>query len=451
MPGGFVVRTARWSIPLLVVVLLAAGCSRSGGSSKGGTATTTAAKIGSGDFGDVKAVCGPGNAKGATALGVTDGEIRVGTMADPGTSAQPGLDQELFDTADAFVGWCNAAGGINGRKLSVDKWDAKLSEVAARMIDACQVDFFLVGNGEAFDSAGVDPRTKCGLPEIAAYVVSKQAGRAPMSIMALPGSDHQSPVGGALRVLKEIDPSVVPHLGQVSSTLQSVKDGGDRDRAAARILGYGSAYYDEAPIIPDTWRPYATNLQTKGVQVWMFENAPFNLAAFYRALHDVNYTPKYGLFAANMYDDKLTKTAGPALTGNVLITSSAVPFELASTHPATKQYIDILAKYVPGATPRALGINAWTSWLLWAKSVKECGSGVTRQCVFNHASATKGWTGGGLHAASDPNNLSGSGNQCFLFIRATPTGFTYDAQMTRPNRDIYNCDPRNNFDLPGFP
>ena len=34
---------------------------------------------------------------------------------------------------------------------------------------------------------------------------------------------------------------------------------------------------------------------------------------------------------------------------------------------------------------------------------------------------------------------------------ATATGFAYDREMTRPNRDIFNCDPRNAFDLPGFP
>jgi hypothetical protein len=138
------------------------------------------------------------------------------------------------------------------------------------------------------------------------------------------------------------------------------------------------------------------------------------------------------------------------LTGNALIATSAVPFELASTHPATKQYIDILAKYA-NAKPKALGVNAWSSWLLFAKAVKECGANVTRQCVFDRASATTGWTAGGMHAASKPGNLSGSGNPCFLFIRATPTGFQYDKEFTRPNQGIFNCDPANAFDLPGFP
>ncbi len=34
-------------------------------------------------------------------------------------------------TADAFSKWCNAAGGINGRKIVVDKWDATLRAVAS--------------------------------------------------------------------------------------------------------------------------------------------------------------------------------------------------------------------------------------------------------------------------------------------------------------------------------
>ena len=140
-------RVGRWLVPCMVVALIATGCSRSSGSSKGGGSSTTTPSAGAGDFGTLKDVCGPGNAKGATGLGVTDSTIRVGTMSDPGNTASPGLNQELFDSAVAFVGWCNAAGGIDGRKLQLDQWDAKLTEVSARMIQACAVDFALVGNG----------------------------------------------------------------------------------------------------------------------------------------------------------------------------------------------------------------------------------------------------------------------------------------------------------------
>ncbi|MBV8951368.1 MAG: ABC transporter substrate-binding protein, partial [Actinobacteria bacterium] len=281
-------RVFRWLVPLVVVAAIAAGCSRSSGSgAKGGSSTSngsSASSTASGDFGTLKSVCGPGNAKGATDMGITDTTIRVGTMSDPGNTAQPGLNQELFDSADTFVQWCNAAGGILGRKLQLDKWDAKLTEVAARMIQACGADFSLVGNGEALDASGVDQRTKCGLPEISAYDVSAAAGRAKLSIQAIPTPDFQSRVGGAYRLLKAFDPQAVQHYAMLSSQFQAIKDSGDRNRQAAKQLGFGEVYYDELPLSVDNWRPYAQNLQTKGAQVFTMQSQPNFLAALLKSL-----------------------------------------------------------------------------------------------------------------------------------------------------------------------
>src|SRR5690242_21367128 len=144
-------------------------------SSNATTNSTAPASAAPGDFGSLKGVCGSGNASGATARGVTATDIHIGVTADPGAAAAPGLEQEFFDTADGFSKWCNAAGGINGRKIVVDKLDAKLFNVGQVTSQACQQDFFLVGNGNAFDSAGVKIREGCKLGQIPAYVVSPQA------------------------------------------------------------------------------------------------------------------------------------------------------------------------------------------------------------------------------------------------------------------------------------
>jgi hypothetical protein len=117
----------------IVALLVVSACSRSSSpkatatGAAGGTAATAAAASASGDFGTLKAVCGPGNATGATDQGVTNTTISMSTMSDPGYTALPGLNQELFDSADAFVGWCNAAGGILGRKIVLHKRDAALT------------------------------------------------------------------------------------------------------------------------------------------------------------------------------------------------------------------------------------------------------------------------------------------------------------------------------------
>ncbi len=94
----------------LSLALIAAACSSHKSSSSATVTTqpaaatsTTAAGPGPGDFGTLKAVCGPGNASGATDKGVTDTEIRAATMSDPGNTAVPGLDIELFQESQAFV------------------------------------------------------------------------------------------------------------------------------------------------------------------------------------------------------------------------------------------------------------------------------------------------------------------------------------------------------------
>jgi ABC-type branched-subunit amino acid transport system substrate-binding protein len=449
-------RVMRWCVPIVVVAMVGvSACSRSSSksSSNNSSNTTASGSAASGDFGDLKGVCGSGNAKGATDKGVTDSSIQVGTMSDPGAQVQPGLNQELFDSATAFVAWCNAAGGILGRQLKLDKWDAALTEVSARMIQACQVDFSLVGNGEALDSSGVDQRVKCGLPEVSAYDVSAAAGTAPLSVQAIPTPDNQSRLGGAYRMLKVTDQAATQHYGLLNSQFQAIKDSGNRNRAAAKQLGYTETYYDELPLSVDNYRPYAQNLQTKGVQVFTYQGNPDQVAALLKSLADLGYHPKYAILDANHYDPKLIADAGPAVTGTkVLVNSYQWPFELANQNPATKQYIDLLAKYANGAKPKGLGMNAWSAWLLWAKAAKACGSNLTRKCMFDHANGVENWTGGGLHAPNKTGNASTPGSECFVLMEATPSGFVVNKDVLKPNKDgVYNCDPANVFDLKGFP
>jgi hypothetical protein len=111
---------SRWLVCATALVVLVSACSRDSKKTEAsGGSTTTAKSASAGTFGDLKDVCGPGNAKGATATGVTDTSIAAAVFADPGFTGRPGLDQELFDAAKVFAAWCNDAGGINGRKIVV--------------------------------------------------------------------------------------------------------------------------------------------------------------------------------------------------------------------------------------------------------------------------------------------------------------------------------------------
>ena len=106
---------------------------------------------------------------------MTADSIRIATVADPGATARPGLDQEFFDTAEVFSKWCNERGGINGRSIVVDERDAALSNYKPVVLEACKDDFFMVGGGAVFDDTGTEDRLRCLLPNVAGYVVTPGA------------------------------------------------------------------------------------------------------------------------------------------------------------------------------------------------------------------------------------------------------------------------------------
>ena len=97
-------------------------------------------------------------------------QIKVGVMTDVGFTHDP----QLVDTAKVFTDWCNAAGGINGRKLVADIHDTQLTQSVQAMTAACDADFVLTGGSAALDGLAVRSRLSCLLPDFPAQTVMPQ-------------------------------------------------------------------------------------------------------------------------------------------------------------------------------------------------------------------------------------------------------------------------------------
>ena len=445
---------ARWLVVMVVVLgLLAAACGRSDDDEETGAAETTAPEesgggggAGAGDFGDLREVCGPGDASGATAQGVTDDEIAVGTFSDPGFAGRPGLNQELFDAAEVFAAWCNDAGGINGREIVVHERDAALTEVRARMAEACREDFFLVGGGVVFDDTGVEDRLNCLLPDIAGFVVTQEAKGADLLVQPVPNTVDAVNVAAQLYV-QERFPDSLESVGYLTGNLPTTVTVSDQNKEAAESLGFETVYeaqYNAAG--ESTWAPFAQALQSNDVKGLQWTGEPENLAKLLQAVADLGYELEWVATAANHIDEKLIDTGGSAAR-NVFIAGSVVPFFQAEENEATQQYLDLFEEYLPDGRKNAyLGYQAFSAWLLFATAVKECGSDVTRRCVFDEASTITDWTGGGLHAPSSPGENRPP--ECATITEATPDGFQV-AEDFEPTEGLYGCNPDNVYQLEG--
>jgi ABC-type branched-subunit amino acid transport system substrate-binding protein len=433
-----------------ILALAVVGCSRSSSGSNpspssngssSGQPTSSAAAAGS--FGSLTGVCGPGDAKGATERGVTDTTIRIGVTADPGSAAAPGLEQEFFDTADGFSKWCNAAGGINGRKLVVDKLDAKLFNVGQVMSQACEKDFFLVGNGNAFDSAGVKIREGCKLGQIPAYVVSPQAVNAKYQVVPTPIPANQIN-NGALRLLANAYPETKSGgVGIGGSALSSLIPTGLKAQEYLQDVGIKVAVLQSQPVVVDNYRPYMEQLKSVGAK-GLYQITAQDPTPIVTAMKDVGYTPSWIVYSVQFYGPQAL--AGAKALGSFppsYVQFGALPFELKDKYPVLQQTTDIVRSAAPSGKLTSFTLSSFSAWLLFAESAKACGSNLTMDCILSKAKNHTDWTAGGLYPPQ--NIVTGKASPCIALVRLTANGFVYDEKATNPTKgsEPYNCDADN--------
>jgi ABC-type branched-subunit amino acid transport system substrate-binding protein len=449
---------AATAVTVGLLLTAATACSRSkgtiasGGSSATTTGGTSAAPVSS-TFGSLAApVCGPaGSGSGSTGKpgtglnvqGVTPSSIRLGTISDPGYSGLPGLDQELFDASEVFVKWCNSLGGINGRKIILDKLDAALFHYNAAVAKACTQDFSLVGGGGALDDSGQNTRLSCLLPDFPAFVASVKARGADLMVQAANTSSNTKGNFGIARYLNATFPAAKSSVGYLTAGFSTDLILKQQFEEAGKQNGWKTTYDAQYNVTGEpTWAPFANTLKQKGVKGLVWVGEPTSLAKLLSALDLINYKLDWVMTSSNDYDKSLISGAGSALNTNpVYVTLGTTPFE-ATQVPAIKQYSSLFDTYLPnGKKTASLGQSSFSAWLLFAQSVKACGANVTRSCVLEQAAKTTSFDGGGLTATVNPSTPE-TPTSCFAVVKATTSGFK--VIRWQPNKlGVYNCDPAN--------
>ncbi len=435
-------RNRRLAIPVVIVVLALVGgaCGRS--SKSGSSSGTTAAPAASaGSFGTLKDVCGPGNAKGATARGVTDTAIDISTMGDPANTSRPGLGQELFDVANAFVKWCNAAGGINGRKIVLHTRDAKLFETGARFVEACQTDFMSVGGGNGLDEAGIAPRLGCGLGQIPAFTASVKAAAAGLQVLPVPNPPNRMLIGEFLAA-ERMFPGIKAKTAIVTEDNATGKTSGEKTIDGLTAAGFTVIPTALGSTQVDNWRPFIEEFRSKGVEL-LGALVVANMTAMVQAMNDIGWAPKAMVGTSFLYGNDVLQAAKAATFPPTYVAVQFTPFELANENPAAKQLQDLVKTVVPNPVFVGFHMSAMNAWLLWATSAKACGSNLTVDCVLSEAKKQTKWTAGGLYPPVDLSPATPEPTPCMAIMKLTPQGYVYDKTWTKPDNGIFNCNPAN--------
>jgi len=216
---------------------------------------------------------------------------------------------------------------------------------------------------------------------------------------------------------------------------------------AAESLGY-TVDYDVlyAPQGETGWANFVADMQAKDVQILEYVGQPADLVELNKAMATAGWEPDVLMLSGNFYDAKYAEEAAD-VAPNLFIQSQFHPFELAADNKATQDYLDLMAEYNPEGKVALLGVQAMSSYLLFAKAATACGSELTADCLLENAAAEADWIGGGLHAPQTPGNDTPSA--CFLLLGLEPDGFVLNEEATQPTDGLYNCDPDNVMTLSG--
>jgi ABC-type branched-subunit amino acid transport system substrate-binding protein len=422
-------------VAVLVLAMLAVGCGsdrKGGDSATGSTTTATPAEVTK--FGDLPTPCGDGDAAGATAQGVTDDSIKIGYGDDAGFPSSPGLNHEMSDAVKALVKWCNDQGGINGRAIDATYYDAKITDVNNVMTEACGKEFFLVGEGFALDGGQETIRRGCKLPAVAGYAVSPPFSNAPLKFEPFPiPADYTNVSGGAM--LAKLYPEEIKHSAAMYANYSATIDSKDKVVSAFPKLGYQFSCPQEYNILGEAdWKPFVQKLKGCGAQFVYFVGSPYpNFENVLTAAEQLDYHPVW-YADANFYDEAFGKWNSSGLADKLYIRESYIPLFEADQSPATRQYLDIVKG--SGGDVNQLGEQSASAFLLWATAAKACGAGLTRDCVIKELGKIHKWTGGGLHAESDPGaNLPST---CGMLMGLKGTEFV---RVTPKEPGTYDCDP----------
>lgn len=391
-------------------------------------------------FGTLANPCGPntsGTPNTASAPGVTEDEIVVTTISDPG-GVRPGLNQGIFDSMVAFGEWCNSFGGINGRKLTVVQRDAKIFEYLQRISEACTDSFALVGGLGVSDDQGAQASVDCGLVNVPAAAVSVEQASAENVYLPMPNPLDTFATGSAQWV-KDRFPGVEDEAAMIYVQVPSVRVQAERRQEGYTKAGYTWLSVDAANVTETNWGPLIAKMKDEGAEYVTSVSSFEELVPMQKAMAAQGFSPTVTELETNFYNAKypvLAKEQG-AQVDSTYVRLTTWPFEEADARPAMRTYLDLLEQYAPGAQPEQLGVPAFSAGLLFATAAKAAGNDLTRERLVEELQKIHDWDAGGLHGTTDPGNDVGT--SCFVMMQVTYEGFVRAYPLPDQDREVYEA------------
>ena len=355
---------------------------------------------------------------------------RVGVVADV-TGARAGF-RSNWEAMQAFAAYCNAQGGIAGRRLDVRLFDTNVFRHRQAITDACTSVFAIVGSAAAFDGDGASVETDCGIPDVPALVAEPAHERVPTVVAPLPNPQQLYLVGPA--------PLLRPHRARRRPTRRDGVPERRRHRDPRRPAGGGRAggrlpVPDHRPgpgphRAPDDYDRIAQRIVRRHAPATSRCRARSpTWSGVQTALAARNYRPEDRGRRAAVLRPALPATRGCRRRGHLRASRRRRRSTTSASVPELGALRRLVAAHRPGR--RADRARACAAGRPDSCSPRPPGARrahLDRTTLLARLRAVHAWDGNGIQVPADPG--AGRTSTCFAYVRVEGGGF----QRAYPDR-----------------
>jgi ABC-type branched-subunit amino acid transport system substrate-binding protein len=345
----------------------------------------------------------------ASDTGVTPTSITFGNVSGltgPLTGSFPQGPQGV----EALFSAVNAAGGICGRKLSLDVEDdgQNASTNAADVQDLIPKVMGFVGSTSDGDNGGVPAMTAANVPDIG-FAINCNRSEAPVYWSPAGGSCNQTPPGGPYYIsdgiyqLAKQSGYLPTKMAFLSYSIAISAQAAEQFEHVYQAEG-GTVCYTDFAVSPASasLESDVAAMQQKGCNGVLDTMDVTGNAKMLQAMQQQQYIPGYVAATFDAYTPDMISVAGQSAAQGLVVGLPFIP--LNENQVMVQMYQSQLQTYEPGDSPSGFGFLAWEAGQMLVYALIESGHNPTRANVVKVFNSLQNWNGGGALGGYTPSS-----------------------------------------------
>jgi ABC-type branched-subunit amino acid transport system substrate-binding protein len=353
----------------------------------------------------------PGSAgNGSSDVGVSPSQLTFGNVSGltgPLTGSFPQGSQGV----EALFSAINAAGGICGRKLSLDVEDDQqnASTNASDVADLAPKVLAFVGSTSDADNGGVPGMASANVPDVG-FAINCDRSESPVYWSPAAGSCDQPKgangpyfVSNAIFTLAKQEGYFPTKMAFLSYSIAISAQAAEQFEYVYKAMG-GTVCYTDFAVSPATasLESDVAAMQQAGCNGSFDTMDVTGNAKLLQAMQQQSYRPPYVAATFDAYTPDMITQAGQSAAQGLIVGLPFVP--LSESQPMVQLYQQQLATYEPGDQPSGFGFLAWQAAQMLVYALIQSGHSPTRASIVKVFNSLQNWTGGGALGGYTPSS-----------------------------------------------